>query len=200
MQNVVVVGDSAVGKTILFDRLVNDAPPAAEVRTIGAGFAQLLTGPGAARPSLRLWDTEADPRAACLFFPKEAVAGAIVVFDVCQRTSFDAIPTWIDLVLRSTSLGSHGGLTPARRRPMIALVGSVLDPAVFHVHGTAQRTVTDAEARQCARDLGCHSYHECSLQSKAELEEILALLMAGDRVQGAVKLPAAPCATTKPTR
>jgi small GTP-binding protein len=93
---IVAIGDSAVGKTSLVNRLMEDGFNPSEQMTVGANWQLFTHSFGNNRVELQIWDTAGQETFRSLgpLYYRNAV-GAVVVFDVTNRTSFDSLQTWI---------------------------------------------------------------------------------------------------------
>ena len=98
---VVMLGDSAVGKTCLVKRAIEgvfDSGPAQP--TIGGANLNLdITTDSGETVTLNIWDTAGQDRYRDLvpmYFHSAAVA--IVVYDITKKSSFENLQRWIDLL------------------------------------------------------------------------------------------------------
>jgi small GTP-binding protein len=93
---VVVVGDTQVGKTCLVARLVTDQFHATGLPTIGAAFQNHIITTSKGAVTLQIWDTAGQEkyRALTPMYYRNARA-ALVVFDVTNHQSFQALEEWI---------------------------------------------------------------------------------------------------------
>jgi small GTP-binding protein len=93
---VVLVGDSQVGKTCIVTHLVSgtfrDSMPA----TIGAAFQTHTLSTTKGTVTLQIWDTAGQEkyRALAPMYYRSAEV-ALLVFDVTNRDSFDALEQWV---------------------------------------------------------------------------------------------------------
>jgi small GTP-binding protein len=95
---VVLIGDSSVGKTSILSRLIDHRFDKEESATIGATY-QLYHSTFEGRTiELQIWDTAGEERFRALgpIYYRNAW-GAIAVFDVTNRASFQNLDAWIDL-------------------------------------------------------------------------------------------------------
>ncbi|GMH63671.1 hypothetical protein TrRE_jg1001, partial [Triparma retinervis] len=139
MYKIVLVGDAGVGKTNMLgyytapeedkqkDASGNVAtfsknlPP-----TVGVEFAtKLVIHPSGARIKAQIWDTAGQERYRAITNSHyRRAAGALLVFDVSEKTSFQNLPTWIKN-LRETASSSSNILN------CVSVVGNKCDkPAV----------------------------------------------------------------------
>eukprot|EP01083_Nonionella_stella_P146430 460532_1 len=94
---VIVLGDSSVGKTSLMNRWVNSKFSLKYKATIGADFLTKDITVNDKSTRLQIWDTAGQERFANLgqTFYRGSNA-AIIVYDVNNRSSFEALDAWID--------------------------------------------------------------------------------------------------------
>ena len=121
----VLLGDTAVGKSCLVVRFVRDEFFEFQEPTIGAAF---LTQPVAlddATVKFEIWDTAGQEkfRSVTRTFFRNA-ACALVVYDISNRASFDHVSMWLEECRASSSnehlvivlIGNKVDLSPTRRR------------------------------------------------------------------------------------
>ncbi|XP_061535723.1 ras-related protein Rab-33B-like [Phycodurus eques] len=105
---VLVIGDSAVGKTCLTHRLSAGHFPSAAEATIGVDFRERLLDIDGEMIKLQLWDTAGQER-----FRKSMVQhfyrnvhAVLFVYDVTCRASFNSLSVWVE-ECRRNSLGQE---------------------------------------------------------------------------------------------
>jgi small GTP-binding protein len=93
---IVAIGDSAVGKTCLINRLMEERFNPTEPTTIGANWQLFIYEIGADRIELQIWDTAGQEKFRSLgpLYYRNAV-GAVAVYDVTNRSSFNNLDSWI---------------------------------------------------------------------------------------------------------
>jgi len=116
---VVLIGDSTVGKSALLRRFTDGCFIEISDPTVGVDFYSRLieVSPGT-RVKLQLWDTAGQERFRSItrsYYRNSA--GAIIVYDVTNRASFDHISNWI----------KEAKLHVAPNRMSFALVGQKCD-------------------------------------------------------------------------
>ena len=96
LYKVVIVGDSFVGKTNLLFRFINEDFAGDSKPTIGIEYYSKIIQAGSTQIKVQLWDTTGVERYCSVskLYYRNAV-GALVVFDVTSRESFDAAPRWL---------------------------------------------------------------------------------------------------------
>ncbi|KAH0792901.1 Ras family protein [Histomonas meleagridis] len=94
---IVVVGSSGVGKTALVNQLVNKTFREDGQPTIGVEFKSYTIQADDESVKLQIWDTAGQERfrSVSKAYFRNAV-GAILVFDLTSRQSFDELDTWIN--------------------------------------------------------------------------------------------------------
>jgi small GTP-binding protein len=93
---VVVVGDSGVGKTCLLIRFVRDLFDEESPPTLGVEFLTKIVQTDRHRIQLQLWDTAGQElfRSVTRGYYRGS-AGALLVFDLSNRDSFENIGRWL---------------------------------------------------------------------------------------------------------
>uniref|UniRef100_A0A8B9QFD6 RAB42, member RAS oncogene family n=1 Tax=Apteryx owenii TaxID=8824 RepID=A0A8B9QFD6_APTOW len=139
---VLVLGDAAVGKSSLL-RCYAEGPGAAggpaPCPTVGVEFySRTVRLPPAGRAKLQLWDTAGQERFRSItrsFY--RSAAGALLVFDVTNRASFEHVTEWYHEAAGGQATG----------KVAFVLVGHKCDLA-------GERAVSAEEAGQLAASLG----------------------------------------------
>ncbi|KAA8550556.1 hypothetical protein F0562_002240 [Nyssa sinensis] len=114
---IVIIGDSAVGKSNLLSRFARDEFDLHSKATIGVEFQTQVVDIDGKEVKAQVWDTAGQERfrAVTSAYYRGAV-GALVVYDISRRTTFDSIKRWLD------ELDTHCDTTVARM-----LVGNKCD-------------------------------------------------------------------------
>jgi small GTP-binding protein len=114
---IVLIGDSAVGKTSILNRLVADIFNERESPTVGANFYNYTTTVDSLCVELQVWDTAGQETFQALgpIYYRGAV-GAVAVFDITKPETFSALVSWI------TSFSDVAGT-----KTKIAIVGNKTD-------------------------------------------------------------------------
>jgi small GTP-binding protein len=94
---VVAIGDSSVGKTSLISRLMEEHFDPCEHPTVGANWQLYVHDFNCERVELQIWDTAGQEKFRSLgpLYYRSA-SGAIAVFDVTCRSSFENLEGWIN--------------------------------------------------------------------------------------------------------
>jgi Ras-related protein Rab-11A len=94
---VVIIGDSAVGKSNLLSRYARNEFNMHSKATIGVEFQTQVMDIDGKEVKAQIWDTAGQERfrAVTSAYYRGAV-GALVVYDISRRTTFDSISRWLD--------------------------------------------------------------------------------------------------------
>ena len=166
---VIAVGDAAVGKTSIVGRYVTGSFTASYKATIGTDvFRKIVTVEGR-RIGLLCYDTAGQERFRNLverYFV--GAIGALMVYDVTNRESFDNLPTW------SRQVDRHAG------EALKIVIGNKIDL-------TKERVVDEKEGVGMGRQLGAE-FMETSAKDGVNIEPIFEriALYAIDRVRGRI--------------
>jgi len=92
---VVVIGQFSVGKTSIIKRYVNNYFSENYKTTVGVDFALKILDVDGRKVNLQLWDIAGQERFGTMtrVYYKDT-AGAIVVFDITNHSSFEAVEHW----------------------------------------------------------------------------------------------------------
>jgi small GTP-binding protein len=157
---VVLIGDASVGKTSLFNRLIEHRFHEGGAATVGASWHGYTTTVNGRETSFQIWDTAGQEKfrsLAPIYF--RASKGAIVVFDVTNRKSFEAVGGWV------ATFKETAGPDAA-----VVIVGNKCD--------TDHRCVTVAEAQRWATDHRVPLFH-ASAKTGDGVEEPFRHIAAG---------------------
>lgn len=94
---IVVIGDSAVGKSNLLSRFARDEFDLHSKATIGVEFQTQVMEIDGKEIKAQVWDTAGQERfrAVTSAYYRGAV-GALIVYDISRRTTFDGVKRWLD--------------------------------------------------------------------------------------------------------
>ncbi|GAV58955.1 Ras domain-containing protein [Cephalotus follicularis] len=114
---VVIIGDSAVGKSNLLSRYARNEFNPHSKATIGVEFQTQSMDIDGKEVKAQIWDTAGQERfrAVTSAYYRGAV-GALIVYDISRRTTFESVARWLD------ELKTHSDTTVARM-----LVGNKCD-------------------------------------------------------------------------
>ncbi|XP_063709682.1 ras-related protein Rab-18 [Culicoides brevitarsis] len=92
-----IIGESGVGKSSLMLRFTDDQFEESQCTTIGVDFRTKVMDIDDVKFKLAIWDTAGQERFRTLTssFYRDAV-GAILMYDVTNRTTFDKLDMWLD--------------------------------------------------------------------------------------------------------
>jgi len=136
---VVLMGDGAVGKSTLRQRFMGETFNATYIMTIGADFAVKHMRIGDVDVKFIIWDLAGQPhfRAVRTEFYRGA-RGALLVYDITRRATFENVPAWMEEFIRHTK---GEGVA-------VVLVGNKID---LREKGLEQ--VSQADGLEMAREL-----------------------------------------------
>ena len=109
---IVVIGDSAVGKSNLLSRFTRDEFDHNSKATIGVEFQTQVLEVDGKEVKAQVWDTAGQERfrAVTSAYYRGAV-GALVVYDITRRITLDSVKRWLDelnsIIVISLSLSSQ---------------------------------------------------------------------------------------------
>lgn len=94
---VVIIGDSTVGKTSIFNKLAFDSFNINERATVGSNYHVYVQQIQDIKVDLQIWDTAGQERFRSLgaIYFREADA-AIAVYDITKRLTFENLEMWIN--------------------------------------------------------------------------------------------------------
>ena len=151
----IVVGDSGVGKTCLLLRFIRDSFDESSQPTLGVEFMTKIVQTEKQRIELQLWDTAGQElfRSVTRGYYRGS-AGAFLVFDLTQRSSFTNIARWLQ------------DITEVARNDVVKiLIGNKCDLA-------SSREITREEAEEYAKQNNM-VYFETSAKSGENVSEAI---------------------------
>lgn len=94
---IVLIGDSAVGKSNLLSRFARNEFDTNSKATIGVEFQTQVVEIDGKEVKAQIWDTAGQERfrAVTSAYYRGAV-GALVVYDISRRSTFDSIKRWLE--------------------------------------------------------------------------------------------------------
>lgn len=94
---IVLIGDSAVGKSNLLSRFARNEFDSNSKATIGVEFQTQVVEIDGKEVKAQVWDTAGQERfrAVTSAYYRGAV-GALVVYDITRRSSFDSLKRWLE--------------------------------------------------------------------------------------------------------
>ncbi|KAF8540970.1 ras-related protein rab-5C [Trichophaea hybrida] len=155
----VLLGESAVGKSSLVLRFVKDQFDDYRESTIGAAFlTQTIALDETTTVKFEIWDTAGQERYKSLapMYYRNANC-AVVVYDITQSSSLDKAKAWVKELQRQ-----------ANENIVIALAGNKLDLASS---ASSKRAVETAEAEAYAKEAGL-LFFETSAKTAENVKEL----------------------------
>ncbi|WOL19152.1 ras-related protein RABA4d-like [Canna indica] len=170
---IVVIGDSAVGKTQLLGRFTKDEFYFDSKSTIGVEFQTRTITLNRKRIKAQIWDTAGQERYRAITSAYyRGALGAMLVYDITKRQSFDHVARWID-ELRANADNSI----------VVMLMGNKSDLA-------EKRAVAAADAVEFAEEQGLF-FSEASAFSGENVEGAFLRLL--EEIHGVVSRKALEC-------
>lgn len=157
---IVLVGESSVGKTALLRRFTEHCfAPDSFKATIGADFkSKKVSVPDCSEEvSLQIWDTAGQERFRSISNTYyRGCEGAMVVFDVGAKVTFEKLPFWLEELLKGTGRTHLEGFS-------VFVIGNKSDLPL------SQRQVKTSEAQQWCQAKGL-TYLEVSAKDDHNVE------------------------------
>ncbi|XP_059663433.1 ras-related protein RABA5a-like isoform X2 [Cornus florida] len=112
---IVLIGDSAVGKSNLLARFARNEFYPNSKSTIGVEFQTQKMDINGKEVKAQIWDTAGQERfrAVTSAYYRGAV-GALLVYDICRRQTFDSIGRWLNELHITILVGNKSDLKDAR--------------------------------------------------------------------------------------
>jgi len=149
---ILLVGNSAVGKSSLLMRFAEDLFSESFLPTIGVDFKIRTVEAAGSKVKLQMWDTAGQERfKSILNSYYKGAHGILLVFDITDKQSFKDLQVWL------AEVEKYG-----RQDIVKILIGNKKDLE-------SQRQVTTAEAKQFAESLGM-KYLETSAKDGLNIE------------------------------
>merc|ERR1711991_1248145 len=145
---VVLLGEGSVGKTSCVLRYCRDEFNDKHITTIQASFFSKRITVSSARVKLAIWDTAGQERYAALgpIYYRDA-NGAMLVYDITDRQSFDRVKQWVK------------ELRKMKGDCVLVICGNKIDLE-------RQRTVTEKEAEDYAASVGAQHFNTSAKLNK----------------------------------
>ncbi|ELR16560.1 Ras family protein [Acanthamoeba castellanii str. Neff] len=163
LAKVVMQGDYGAGKSAIIRRYARDEFEAHHSPTFGAAFERRCVEWHANRIQLQLWDMSGQDRYRSLspmYF--RGAHGAVVVYDIANRSTFDKVGRWLE---ETRTYGQEG--------LVVVVAGNKTDLA-----SSTRRAVTELEGRRKAEELGA-LFCECSAKTGDGVAHVFDLLVGG---------------------
>jgi len=152
---ILLLGESNVGKSCLFQHFIKEEPPYFDNSTLGTdvGRKSLILNNGQ-KVNLEIWDTAGQERFRTLVARHYRLAERVmIIYDVCSMKSFEEVGTWLREVYKHTNLN----------REHIFLVGNKNDLDL--------REVPPELGMEWANNYGIN-FRELSAMNYTEVEEL----------------------------
>lgn len=158
-KKVVIVGDACVGKSNILLRYCRNLFTDKVMPTIGVSYENKKIQKKGKTIELCIWDTEGQERFRTITssFYRD-VDFVIIVYDICNRNTFDSLPSWIDSIFSSAPEGAE-----------IILLGNKSDDI-------ANRQVPLLEAEEFALEYGLQLM-EVSAKEDINIDEAFDLIL-----------------------
>ncbi len=156
LYKVVVLEDGGVGKTSILMRYTEQKFDERYIMTIGSNFAVKSLYMENIKINLQIWDLAGQSHFSMMrhsFY--RGAKGAIYVFDLSRRPTFEELVNWITEVEKVIT-------------PLFIIVGNKVD--------LEDRAVTEHEAQEFAQKIGALGYFETSAKMGENVEEVFHLL------------------------
>ena len=164
----IIIGDSAVGKTCIFKKIISGTFTEKSISTIGMDRRTLSFNIKNSEGNdleidVQLWDTAGEERFRSITTSYyKASQGLLLMYDITRRDTFDNVENWIKSI--KDSLGEE-------EKYVIVLVGNKIDLVKSNLDS---REVTVEEAENICKEKHIFWGGECSAKdfSEEELNEI----------------------------
>jgi Ras-related protein Rab-2A len=163
----IIIGDSGVGKSCLLLQFTDKRFEASHDLTIGVEFGARMIQIDGKHVKLQVWDTAGQEsfRSITRSYYRGA-AGALLVYDVTRRETFEHLQTWLDDCKENSNMNMS-----------ILLIGNKCDLA-------DRREVTETEGRQFAEKNGL-LFIETSAKTAQNVDE--AFLQTGKAIYAKIQ-------------
>jgi Ras-related protein Rab-4B len=92
----IVIGDTAVGKSCLLHRFIDNKFKKESTHTIGVEFGSKIIEVGGRNVKLQIWDTAGQERFRSVTRSYyRGAAGAILVYDITSRETYNHVTSWL---------------------------------------------------------------------------------------------------------
>lgn len=93
---IVIIGDSAVGKTNILLRYVNEEYKMTHISTIGVDFKVKTINIDGVKIKMQIWDTAGQERFKTMTETYyKGAAGVVLVYSITDRKTFNNIESWL---------------------------------------------------------------------------------------------------------
>ena len=160
----IIIGDSAVGKTCIFKKIYSNTFNEKSISTIGIDrrtlYFTIKSNEGNdLEVEVQLWDTAGQERFRSITTSYyKASQGLILMYDITKRETFDGLENWIQSV--NDSLGGTNDY-------LIVLLGNKIDLVKANPNS---RDVAEEEAQNLCKEKNLYWGGECSAKDFSDLE------------------------------
>ena len=152
---IIILGSSQVGKTSIFNRYFNKIFEENTLSSIGVDFLTKFFKFGEEKIQVNFIDTAGQERFKSISHNYlKGADGALLVFDITQKDSFDLIQSWIDTI-NENNYENIGKIIFGNKSDL-----------------SEERTVSKEEAEELAKNLGLE-YYEGSAKTGENIEEVM---------------------------
>ena len=161
---IIIIGDSAVGKTCIFKKITSNTFNEKSISTIGMDRRTLFFTIKDSKGSdleieVQLWDTAGQERFRSITTTYyKSSQGLLLMYDITKRETFSNVENWIENV--NDSLGNNNDY-------LIVLMGNKLDLVKDKPEA---RDVTEEEAQKLCQEKNIFWGGECSAKDFSEEE------------------------------
>ena len=161
---IIIIGDSAVGKTCIFKKITSNTFNEKSISTIGMDRRTLFFTIKDSKGSdleieVQLWDTAGQERFRSITATYyKSSQGLLLMYDITKRETFSNVENWIENV--NDSLGNNNDY-------LIVLMGNKLD---LVKNNPEARDVSEEEAQKICQDKNIYWGGECSAKDFSEEE------------------------------
>ena len=161
---IIIIGDSAVGKTCIFKKITSNTFNEKSISTIGMDRRTLFFTIKDSKGSdleieVQLWDTAGQERFRSITTTYyKSSQGLLLMYDITKRETFSNVENWIENV--NDSLGNNNDY-------LIVLMGNKLD---LVKNNPEARDVSEEEAQKLCQDKNIYWGGECSAKDFSEEE------------------------------
>ena len=149
----IIIGDSGVGKSCILLQFAQNEFDINKENTVGVEFGNKVVTVNGTKVKLQIWDTAGQEQFKSITRSYyRAVAGALLVYDVTDRETFENVKNWLE-----------EARVNANPELVIMLCGNKVDKD--------DRQVPAEEGLKLARDNGI-LFRECSAKERVHIDEI----------------------------
>ena len=149
----IIIGDSGVGKSCILLQFAQNEFDINKENTVGVEFGNKVVTVNGTKVKLQIWDTAGQEQFKSITRSYyRAVAGALLVYDVTDRETFENVKNWLE-----------EARVNANPELVIMLCGNKVDKS--------GRQVSTEEGSKLARENGI-LFKECSAKERVNIDEI----------------------------